>query len=137
MISATDFEGRWQIERSIEDHLTGLNGWFEGTADFAPNGPGQLAYTEKGTLTMGSAAPMRAERRYIWTIAGDTVAVLFDDGRPFHSFDLRDGAQADHLCGDDLYCVEYRFEAWPRWRAKWSVTGPRKDYTMRSDFCRA
>ena len=43
---------------------------------------------------------------------------------------------ADHWCDPDTYKVRYDFREWPLWRAEWRVTGPRKDYVMRSVYTR-
>ena len=63
------------------------------------------------------------------------IHVFFDDMRPFHALPAgADRHETTHLCGPDLYEVAYDFTGWPRWRAVWRVGGPRKDYTMTSDY---
>ena len=59
------------------------------------------------------------------------VAVLFDDGRPFHGIALgRDQSRDVHDCPPDRYAVRHDFGQWPEWRVEWRVRGPRKDYAM-------
>jgi len=128
-----EFEGEWRIAREIEDRAGGPPGWFAGTARFTP-APGGLAYAEAGELTLGPAV-MRATRAYRWVFGPAGVEVFFDDGRPFHAFRW-DSAAAVHPCGADLYRVCYDFGAWPVWSAVWEVTGPRKDYTLRTEWRR-
>ncbi len=127
----------WRVERTIEDVRAGRGGRFSGTARFeaVPEG---LAYREEGMLTLEGAAPMQAERRYLWRDGGSgTIEVLFADGRFFHRFDAEDGAPASaHDCAPDLYRVRYDFRGWPRWLAEWRVTGPRKDYAMVTTYVR-
>lgn len=128
-----DFAGDWKVERVIDDRAGGQAGRFDGRGHFTPVGDGDLAYAEEGMLTLGSGAPLRATRRHLWRAEGGRIAVDYADGRPFHSFDPADPA-AEHQCGADLYAVRYDFADWPRWRAEWTVRGPRKDYTMTTEF---
>ena len=131
------FEGRWRIEREIEDVAAGRTGRFVGEAVFAAVAGG-LDYAETGTLAFDGAAPMAACRRYLWRDAGSgTVEVCFEDGRFFHRIDLEAPLPAAaHACAPDLYRVRYDFGDWPRWRAEWRVSGPRKDYAMVSRYAR-
>ena len=132
-----DFEGRWRILREIDDRRAGQVGQFEGTATLTVDAQG-LIYAETGTLRIGTSAPMQADRTYLWRDEGGRIAVLFDDGRPFHSFALAtDTPGADHWCDPDTYRVTYDFSPWPNWSAEWAVTGPRKDYVMVSYYAPA
>ncbi|MEC3861670.1 DUF6314 family protein [Mesobacterium sp. TK19101] len=124
-----DFEGRWRLERVIEDRLGGP-ARFSGEAAFVPDGIG-LVYEERGWLD-APAGRFQAERRYLWREDGQGIVVCFDDGRFFH----RIGAEAAHWCEADDYRVRYDFSGWPVWRAVWRVTGPRKDYLMDSVYRR-
>ncbi|KHT44643.1 MULTISPECIES: DUF6314 family protein [Alteromonas] len=93
-----------------------------------------LAYNEKGEVTAPNGSVMPAERRYIWQQPQTGMfEVLFDDERYFHTFSASN-PNAEHLCGDDNYIVRYDFSAWPVWRSTWQVKGPRKDYTMVSEY---
>lgn len=123
-----DFEGIWLLRKDIADLLTKEAGTFVGRAEFRREGEA-LAYREDGQLSLGSSAPVQAQRRYLWREAGDRIAVDYADGRPFYEFGP-DGLVALHLCDPDRYEVAYRFADWPRWTAEWTVTGPRKDYRM-------
>ncbi|WP_127900480.1 DUF6314 family protein [Solirhodobacter olei] len=137
MPALRDFAGRWQLTRCILDRRAGAEGRFEGTATLTPGGAG-LAYAETGLLTLGTAPPMTAERRYFWAEApGGLIAVRFADGRPFHGFDPATGTPAaSHWCDPDDYRVAYDLTRWPEWQATWDVTGPRKDYRMESFYRR-
>ena len=131
----SDFIQRWQLDRQIDDHLTSQTGMLAGQVRFTQTGPNDLDYAETGELRLATLAPMRAERRYLWTFDKEGVIVRFADGSAFHRFDLGEsGRGTDHHCGDDLYRVHYDFRQWPRWRAVWTVTGPRKTYTSISDY---
>jgi hypothetical protein len=137
-VTATDplrlFEGRWQIERQIEDALTGRGGRLAGLATFSRDGGG-LTYHEVGQLQMDGQPAMTAERRYLWRATGPLIRVLFDDGRAFHSFDPQAAAaEAQHDCAPDLYLVRYDFAQRPTWTSRWQVSGPRKNYVMTSVY---
>ncbi len=134
MLGPEDFIGAWTVARRIDDRLAGA-GRFDGTAVFAPV-PGGLSYAERGILQTGAGA-FEARRGYLWQFGAEGVAVLFEDGRPFHRFTPAGrAAGSDHPCGADLYRVEYDFARWPEWSAVWQVSGPRKDYRMHTTFAR-
>ena len=132
------FIGLWIIERDILDLDSEWIGRFDGQAEFKPSEEG-LLYTEEGRLAFGGLEAMKATRSYTWRFPGATrVEVDFDDGSPFHGFDLGAGrVEASHYCDPDQYDVAYDFSAWPEWRAEWRVEGPRKDYRMVSIYRRA
>ena len=135
MLGLADFEGQWRLERQIADAL-GPDAVFTGTARFSPDGAG-LLLEEAGRLELTGQGGFQAERRYLWRQEGVGIAVLFEDGRDFHSFDPANGvAMAEHWCDPDTYRVRYDFTDWPVWHAEWRVTGPRKDYVMRSVYRR-
>ncbi|MGB7317464.1 MAG: DUF6314 family protein [Planktotalea sp.] len=124
-----DFLGRWRIERTIEDSLAGSASRFVGDAVIA-RGDVDWTYRETGTLTLASAAQLRAERTYYWQPKENGFEVYFADRRFFHSFALDDNAEAKHWCDPDQYDVAYDFARWPEWSSTWDVTGPRKRYVM-------
>lgn len=135
MICLAEFEGVWQIERRIQDHRVGQEGRFAGQAVFSASAEG-LTYQERGQLTLGAGPAMVAERTYLWRQDDARIIVLFEDGRPFHDFAPGSEQEARHLCGADVYDVTYRFDDWPNWSARWSVSGPKKGYTMVSHYAR-
>lgn len=137
MLTLGDFEGRWHLARQIND-VRGPDATFTGTAVFSPDADGRgLELVERGQLVLRGQGAFQAERRYRWQQDGAGVAVFFADGRDFHRFDPQGGtAQADHWCDPDTYEVQYDFTGWPVWQAQWRVTGPRKDYVMRSVYTR-
>lgn len=135
-IRLEDFQGRWAIRREIRDNLSNQQGKFVGIAEFSVMDDG-LLYIEQGKLALGDAAEVNAERCYHWRGSEAEIEVLFEDGRPFHRFNLRRTMpDARHLCGADMYNVTYDFGDWPNWSARWDVLGPRKDYRMISRYKR-
>jgi len=123
------------VKRAIDDRLAGAEGVFEGEAVFSPVASG-LLYREEGLLRLGSGPALTAARSYLWRESGGRIIVEHADGRPFHDFDATDPS-ARHFCDPDDYRVRYDFGRWPHWRADWVVKGPRKDYTMRTDYAPA
>lgn len=124
-----DFAGRWTVARRIE-HADGTTATFAGEVAFVPNAEGALVYTEEGELHLPTGHAMRATRRYLWT---EGLVIFFDDGKPFHTIPAQ-GGETVHVCPPDTYRVAYDFSAWPKWRATWEVSGPKKAYTMTSDY---
>ena len=127
--------GRWQLDRRMTDAAAGLTGTFTGVGEFVP-APGGLDYAERGELTFGPHHGP-AWRRLRYRSDGELVRVEFDDGRFFHSLDLRDGAwSVTHPCRADGYAGEFRVIAADRWTQDWNVTGPAKDLHLRTTFTR-
>jgi hypothetical protein len=134
LVSLQALEGRWRLSRVIRN-ADGSEAQLSGVTVFRRDGEG-LVQEEEGWLTLpGGAAPLRAARRYRWAEAENGLEVRFEDGRPFHAVPLGIARpEAEHDCAPDVYRVAYDFADWPHWRAVWSVTGPRKDYVMTSDY---
>jgi hypothetical protein len=121
--------GRWTVRRRLTDLERGVEGGFEGIAEFGADG----TWTETGRLRFG--AYDGEARRVLRIVDG---AVEFEDGRPFHTLDLSGGACAvEHLCGDDRYAGEYSVLGPDELRVVWFVTGPRKRQQIESVYRRA
>ena len=135
-----EFAGRWRLQRRIESVRKGGSGLFDGRAVFTAtdNGAGPaLAYEEAGELRLPGQGGFEATRRYLWCAVAGGVDVCFADGSDFHHFALgQPVVTAWHDCLPDLYEVSYNFTHWPDWRVIWRVRGPRKDYTMITDYRR-
>lgn len=126
------FIGIWGLRRVIAQ-ADGGTARFTGTARFAPDAQG-LIYVEEGQLCVPGQPAMTATRRYLWRAGAGGIDVFFDDGRFFHTITPGAAPRARHLCNPDTYDVAYDFSGWPQWWAEWRVKGPRKAYTMRSDY---
>ena len=87
------------------------------------------ALSATGRRSAGDAAVSVGGRR-------TGIEVRFDDGRFFHRFAGAERPEAAHDCAPDVYRVPTTSRDWPRWRADWRVTGPRKDYVMRTHYSR-
>ncbi len=129
-----DFAGRWRLGRLIDDSRAGHSAHATGQAVLTPDAAG-LVYDEEILLHLPGQAPIEGRRRYLWRTAPGGIAVLFADGRDFHTFTL-DGARpvAAHWCDPDRYDVSYDLGDWPRWSTRWEVRGPHKDYVMQTTY---
>ena len=143
--------GHWRAERLITDFRSGQTGSFTGTAVIAerPGGPAPsghparaavpvpLAYEEQGELRFGGHRGPARRSLLLVPAADGTAAVLFADGRPFFSLDLRTGVcTAEHPCGRDSYVVSVRVLGPDTYTERWRVTGPGKDYEMTTTLTR-
>jgi hypothetical protein len=133
----SDFAGAWQMDRRIDDRMTGRIGTVTGIAVFHRSRDG-LLYQEEGILRLPGQPDLTARQSYLWRADGDGIEVRFADGRSFHRFALgRPTATARHDCAPDTYAVTYDLAQWPDWASTWNVTGPRKDYAMITRYRRS
>jgi hypothetical protein len=131
------FHGHWQMVRIIENVTEGVIGEFWGECSFVPDGQG-LTCDEQGVLRF-RGADYHSGRITLWRFPQPGhIEVRYEDGRPFHDFDV-DDPEATHLCGDDHYRVSYDFGpagVGDTWISRWEVLGPRKDYVMTTRYRR-
>lgn len=127
-------EGRWLIEREIDDG--DRRGGFRGLATFTRDRDG-LVWDEVGELELGTyVGPAR--RRLRVDRAADVWEVSFDDGRPFHALDLSSGHwEASHDCHADRYDGTFDVTAPDALDIAWRVRGPAKDQRIVSRYRRA
>lgn len=132
-----EFAGRWRLSRRIEDSLAGQTLTAEGHVTFSP-GDGGLVYDEDTRLRLPDGREMTGRRRYLWRAdERGGIAVLFEDGRPFHRIAPGEPCPQDsHDCAPDTYLGGYDFSDWPVFRVRWEVSGPRKNYRMDTLFRR-
>lgn len=129
--------GRWGLARSIDDRITGQASTVTGYTELTVETADRVRWDEAGTLTMGGRE-YPVSRTLVIARHSDVWMVTFADGRPFHPW--TPGEHVVHPCGADLYVGS--IDALPesesesgagvpaRWMVEWTVTGPRKDYTM-------
>lgn len=121
----------------------------------------EYLYVEEGTFAASNGLSFRATRRYVWRYdeKKDKLSVWFvktDDQKRadylFHQveFIIPDTeaedtpqiwrANAGHLCIDDFYDVDYRFNFkainLKDWSLAYRVKGPKKDYTIDGTYRR-
>ena len=139
----------------------------KGTKDGRENFKGDLGqeylYIEDGDFKASNGMTFRATRRYIWRYddATDTLSVWFtkpEDQKmadylfhqvefvvppPGEAGDDSQGweANAGHLCIEDFYNVKYNFAFnavnLKEWSIGYTVSGPKKDYTIHGVYERA
>ncbi len=121
--------GDWAIERVIEDHHAAATVRFSGRASVEATSGG-ADYREVGQVSSaGHSGPARRSLRLRGRGDG-TVAVDFQDGRPFLDLDLSAGyARADHPCRADTYEMVFEVLGPDALLERWRVIGPAKDYT--------
>jgi len=140
-----------------------LSGHMVGMATFTRLDAASMAYVESGELVLRDGARLKAVRRYLYRLEDDGACVIDfadgpDKGRRFLRFpDARAGTAGgassgngtmkdDHLCGRDLYQVQYRFLGFKAETLsvqahepgldkrillqRTVVSGPRKDYAI-------
>lgn len=163
-------EGRWKIVRNLDSAVpTYPSGIFEGTAVFKKRPPtnpeyeAEYLYLEDGKLTTQQGLSLAATRRYVYRLQKGTHAISSwfvkpDDGSTvhylFHELKFAETdhdqqkignighvvATGHHLCIDDDYRVEYRFQAvegtLPGWNLRYTVKGPKKDYITDAEYAR-
>ncbi len=136
--------GTWQLERVIEDHRSGEDGSFVGTATLERWPADEVEpvcrarYQEVGTLRLGAYSGAATRRLGCQRLADGCVRLRFEDGRPFVDLDLRHGRwHGIHRCGDDRYELTTVVRSLELVAASWQVRGPHKRYDARTTLVRA
>jgi hypothetical protein len=124
-------EGVWAFNRRISGY-----GGMDGTATFIRKDGDTLLYRETGLLKLDEGPVFESYRNYIYRWNGKRITVFFEDGRPFHELDFETNmlARGFHECGLDLYRAAYHFKNADGFRLEWTVTGPKKDYKIETEF---
>jgi Family of unknown function (DUF6314) len=137
-------EGRWSLDRSVEDHGSGKPmAAMRGIAVFTLGHTGEAAYAESATLMLEGGPAMPATRHYFYRQEEDGLAIFFDEARSqlFHRLVLD---QSDrgligtdlHLCAPDRYDSRYEFRDDGSFAITHVVQGPRKSYVSRTHYLR-
>jgi hypothetical protein len=140
--------GQWSLSRTIDGQdpvKSPLRGSMRGSAVWTPINSGAMAYREEGLLRLNDGAEMQAERDYIYGLHEDGFDVFFKEFPPrlFQHVALGPDADgglfgnAEHPCGEDIYRSSYRFGRDGNFTICHVVSGPRKNYAMRTDYTRA
>ena len=130
------FLGVWHLARTIEDRRDRRHGFLRGRAEFAPDGR-DLRYGEAGRLRLGVyTGAVEQHYRYAFS-RPDHATVRFADGRPFFDLELSQGRGTFlHRCGADIYRGAIEIYDSACFAMFWRVSGPRKDYVLRSRYRR-
>jgi hypothetical protein len=124
---AAYFRGNWHLRRRLKLDMKPV-GKARGQARFVP-AQGGLLYREEVRLDLAGYGG-NANRDYFYSLAQRGMAdVFFNDGRPFHRLDLRDGRfRVEHHCGMDTYRGSFRVLDAFRWAVCWRASGPHKKF---------
>lgn len=132
------YEGAWSFHRQSTDGTVML-----GQATIGSEHDHYL-YEESGELTLPTSQRLLFNRTYYWVGDGAALLIYFDRSRSNLFLTLRpvfDGTNyvgsALHQCGDDTYDAEFTFDGGQAFRTMYSVSGPRKDYILTSEYRRS
>ncbi|MBS0386771.1 MAG: hypothetical protein JSS00_15625 [Proteobacteria bacterium] len=130
--------GAWSLSRQIDDARFGA-GDFSGTASFTAHGEDALLYREQGVLRLGAwRGP--AWRQWLYSLEGDALLVRYPGTLAgLHVFKFADAAIARHThqCGGDRYDAEFGVAPDGSLSLTYAVSGPAKDYRLRTLLRRA
>ena len=160
--------GNWKLARSLKSALSAYpSGTFTGKAKFMSRAPtdeaydAEYLYLEEGTLVTEKGLSIHGSRHYAYRYQEETATisawfVKVDDPEAvdylFHKIEFEEKSSNDlshedsqpmkatghHLCVDDFYDAEYKFdwrgERFGSWSIGYSVKGPKKDYTTNAIY---
>ncbi|MRK00925.1 hypothetical protein GEV27_05260 [Aeromicrobium sp. S22] len=130
----TSLIGAWTMSRTIDDRLKAEQSTVEGTTELALGADGRVRWSEQGSLRTGELVLAVSRVLFVELRDGEWF-VTFEDGRDFHPW--APGDEVVHPCAADTYVGRVEVVDPDRWTVRWDVTGPAKDYTMRTTLTRA
>lgn len=137
------FSGAWRMTRRIDDRRGGRRGHAEGEAVLAAHADSEACLICRETLSIDYAGRRwPGYQQTLWRFESECGPRLyFSDGRFVcdMAFAHRSGqwrAALTHSCGDDIYQGDASIVDKDAWRLIWRVFGPRKDYTLDTEFRR-
>lgn len=125
--------GSWTLDRTIDDRHGAETSTVRGDTRLTHEVDGRVRWSESGTLTRGDLAIPVTRTLFVEERDGGWF-VTFDDGRDFHPWSP--GREVVHPCAADTYVGQIQLIDPDTWTVEWHVTGPAKDYTMRSRLTR-
>lgn len=127
------FLGNWEFQRSVLGMATQEIS-IEGQACFQSS-VSRRHYRETGHYHF-NGRQLDFFSQYVYEIlSSDNCRVLFLDGSLFYELKCYNQS-IHHLCGADKYCGTFKMDAEDRWQLKWSVKGPRKNYSITTRYFR-
>ena len=128
----TALAGSWRLSREVR-HADGMLVWASGFAVLEER-DGGLTEREWGRARFPDGASARFEQRRRWRGEGCALVIEKGDGSPLCT--VRDGT-GRHDCPPDTYRLRLETGELPSaWTMEWTVTGPHKDYAMRTRYAR-
>ena len=123
--------GKWTFDRHIDDRYGETNITATGTLSVD-----KTLWTEDGTMN-GNAISQQYHLIFDTPPTAGGVTVNFPDGRLFYTLaNTTQNQTIDHLCGDDRYQGDYMYHNPNHFTLIWVVKGPKKDYTMTTQYHR-
>ncbi|WP_158944900.1 DUF6314 family protein [Granulicella sp. S190] len=129
--------GEWGFEREIPGQ-----GRMSGTASFTALEDGSVLYREAGELRLEDGQALQSRQSYLYERGDCGFAVRFHDTRELFQvvrFEVEGeemAGGAEHLCKDDRYVSAYRIYADGSFEIRHRVSGPKKDYAIRTVYWR-
>lgn len=142
-VTPSQLLGSWSFTRTIADHRRRSEYRAGGTATFGAEPDGRIRWFEEGRLVWQARSSAFTRTLFLVPPADDNAdwSVTFEDGRFFHPWSAD---EVVHLCGRDTYRGDVDSQTSPDpgaaadcqagWTLTWRVTGPAKDYTMRTHY---
>lgn len=128
--------GTWTLDRVADDRRHNTRYTMTGQAVFAPAADG-LTYRERVAWRVGDQDFHGYRIYHLGFPAPGEAVVCFEDGRLFHTLDLRAGADSfRHHCPPDCYDGHYRVLDPDSYEVTWTVTGPRKHLRLVTRYVR-
>lgn len=132
-------QGEWTFVREVPGKAT-----MSGRARIVPTGEGHARYDETARVRLADGKTLTGSQSYVYrrlTPPANGFDVLFaDTGELFERLDFHaatDGsfrADAEHPCAPDHYASSFTLDADDRLSVEHTVTGPNKDYVVRTAY---
>lgn len=134
-------QGEWSFVREVPGKAT-----MSGRARIAATGEGWARYDETARVRLADGSTLTGSQSYRYRRLpppANGFDVLFaDTGELFERLDFRSApegslrADAEHLCAADRYISIFTLDAEDRLSVEHTVTGPGKDYVVRTAYRR-
>ncbi|MGA7886229.1 MAG: DUF6314 family protein [Acidobacteriaceae bacterium] len=135
-------QGEWKFVREVPGKAT-----MTGRARIEPTSADRARYDETARVRLADGTSLTGSQSYRYkrlAPPANGFEVLFaETGELFERLDFRsepDGSQradAEHLCGPDRYVSQFVLDAEDRLLVEHTVTGPNKNYVVRTVYRRA
>ncbi|MGC2638441.1 MAG: DUF6314 family protein [Acidobacteriaceae bacterium] len=134
-------EGEWTFVREVPGKAT-----MTGRAHIVSTGAGRARYHETARVRLSDGSTLTGSQSYVYRRLPPPAKgfdVLFaETGKLFERLNFRpmpDGslrAEADHDCSPDRYVSQFTLDAADRLAVEHTVTGPNKNYVVRTSYRR-
>jgi len=134
-------QGEWTFVREVPGKAT-----MTGRAHIVSTGAGRARYNETARVRLSDGSTLTGSQSYVYRqlpAPANGFDVLFaETGKLFERLDfhtLPNGslrADADHDCPPDRYVSQFTLDAADRLSVEHTVTGPNKNYVVRTNYRR-